>query len=82
MVKKYKTLREVRGRGLMIGVESRFEIINVMNRSQEGGVLTLEAGRNILRLLPPLVITREQIDRVALVLNGAFGAEESERFPD
>jgi acetylornithine/LysW-gamma-L-lysine aminotransferase len=78
---KYKTIREPRGMGLMIGVELRFEVINVMNRSQERGVLTLEAGRNILRLLPPLVITRGQIDRVVMVLDEAFGVEESERFP-
>ena len=79
--KKYRVLREVRGMGLMIGIESRFEIIGVMDRSQERGILTLEAGRNVLRLLPPLVITREQIDRVVSVLDEAFGAEEVERFP-
>ena len=78
---KYKTIREPRGMGLMIGVELRFEIVNVMIRSQEQGILVLEAGRNILRLLPPLVITRGQIDRVATVLDEAFGVEESERFP-
>jgi len=78
---KYKTIREARGMGLMIGVELRFEVINVMNHSQERGVLALEAGRNILRLLPPLVITRGQIDRVAAVLEEAFGVEESEHFP-
>ncbi|OGD56594.1 hypothetical protein A3K78_08165 [Candidatus Bathyarchaeota archaeon RBG_13_52_12] len=79
--KKYKVVREVRGMGLMIGVESRFEIIGVMDRSLERGVLTLEAGRNVLRLLPPLVITREQIGRVVSVLEEAFGVEEVERFP-
>ena len=80
MSTKYKTIREVRGMGLMIGVELRFEVINVMNRSQDRGVLTLEAGRNILRLLPPLVIAREQINRVIAVLDEVFGVEESERF--
>ena len=81
MGSRYKTIREARGMGLMIGVELRFEVINVMNRSQDRGVLTLEAGRNILRLLPSLVITRDQIGRVVEVLDEAFGAEESEHFP-
>jgi 4-aminobutyrate aminotransferase-like enzyme len=56
-------------------------VINAINRCQNQGVLVLEAGRNILRLLPPLVITREQIDRVADVLDKALGKEESEHFP-
>jgi acetylornithine/LysW-gamma-L-lysine aminotransferase len=76
-----KVIRETRGMGLMIGVETRFEIINVMNRCQEKGVLTLEAGRNILRLLPPLVITQTQIDKVLTTLTNVFGVEESEHFP-
>jgi acetylornithine/LysW-gamma-L-lysine aminotransferase len=78
---RYRTIREVRGMGLMIGVELRFEVIGVMNRCQDRDILTLEAGRNILRLLPPLVITRDQINRVMAVLDEAFGAEESEHFP-
>ena len=78
---RYRTIREVRGMGLMIGVELRFEVIGVMNRCQDRGILTLEAGRNILRLLPPLVITRDQINRAMAVLDEAFGAEESEHFP-
>ena len=77
----YKVMREVRGMGLMIGVELRFEIINVMNRCQDAGVLTLEAGRNILRLLPPLIIDRGQIDRAASTIVAAIGVEEAERFP-
>ncbi|MBM3291626.1 aspartate aminotransferase family protein [Candidatus Bathyarchaeota archaeon] len=81
MGRKYKTIREARGLGLMLGVETRFEIINIMNRCQEKNVLTLEAGRNILRLLPPLVITQTQIDKVLTTLNEVFGVEESERFP-
>ena len=78
---RYRTIREVRGMGLMIGVELRFEVIGVMNRCQDRGILTLEAGRNILRLLPPLVINRDQINSVMAVLDEVFGAEESEHFP-
>jgi acetylornithine/LysW-gamma-L-lysine aminotransferase len=81
MGSRYKTIREARGMGLMIGMELRFTVIDVMNRCQDRGVLILEAGRNILRLLPPLVITRDQINRALLVIDEALGVEESEHFP-
>jgi acetylornithine/succinyldiaminopimelate/putrescine aminotransferase len=43
------------------------------------GVLILDAGRNVLRFLPPLVIEKEQIDRVVSVLDGVIEEEENER---
>ena len=82
MGSRYKTIREARGMGLMIGIELRFKVIDLMNRCQDRGVLTLEAGRNILRLLPSLVITRDQINRALAVLDEALGVEESEHFPN
>jgi acetylornithine/LysW-gamma-L-lysine aminotransferase len=82
MGSRYKTIREARGMGLMIGIELRFKVIDLMNRCQDRGVLTLEAGRNILRLLPPLVITHDQINRALAVLDEALGVEESEHFPN
>lgn len=76
---KYRVVREVRGRGLMIGVELRFDVQNVLAKAQERGVLALDAGRNVLRLLPPLVITHEQIDRTVEVIDEALRLEESSR---
>ncbi|MDZ4763006.1 MAG: aspartate aminotransferase family protein [Chloroflexota bacterium] len=48
--------REVRGRGLMIGVELRGKVAPVLRALQARGVLALPAGATVLRLLPPLVI--------------------------
>ena len=56
-----KAVREVRGRGLMIGLELRGRVTPVLKALQEGGVLALPAGLNVLRLLPPLTINREQL---------------------
>jgi acetylornithine/succinyldiaminopimelate/putrescine aminotransferase len=42
-------------------------------------VLILDAGRNILRFLPPLVIEEEHIDRVIAVLDAILEEEENER---
>jgi acetylornithine/LysW-gamma-L-lysine aminotransferase len=74
-----KIIREVRGLGLMIGVELRFDVLNILNKSMNNGVLILDAGRNVLRFLPPLVIEKEQIDRVVSVLDGVIEEEENER---
>lgn len=76
---KYKIVREVRGLGLMIGMEFRFDVLNIILNSMKRGVLVLDAGRNILRFLPPLVITQEQIDQVVNVLDAVIGEEESAR---
>jgi acetylornithine/LysW-gamma-L-lysine aminotransferase len=57
--------REVRGRGLMIGIELRGKVAPVLRALQARGVLALPAGATVLRLLPPLVIDESDL-RVAL----------------
>jgi acetylornithine/LysW-gamma-L-lysine aminotransferase len=61
-------IREVRGIGLMIGVELRGRVTPVLKRLQELGVLALPAGLNVLRLLPPLIISREELSRVVAAI--------------
>jgi acetylornithine/LysW-gamma-L-lysine aminotransferase len=55
------TVRDVRGRGLMIGVELRGKVAPVLRELQARGVLALPAGRTVLRMLPPLVISDEDL---------------------
>ncbi|MFX1518396.1 MAG: aspartate aminotransferase family protein [Promethearchaeota archaeon] len=74
---KYKIIRDVRGMGLMIGVELRFDCKDVLLGALERGVLILSAGRNILRFLPPLVIKEEHIDYVIDTLDGLFQEQEA-----
>lgn len=57
-------IREVRGRGLLIGVELRSRVAPYLKALQSRGVLALPAGLNVLRFLPPAVITTAQIDSV------------------
>jgi acetylornithine/LysW-gamma-L-lysine aminotransferase len=76
---KYRLIREVRGLGLMIGMQLRFDILNILQNSLKRNVLLLDAGRTVLRFLPPLVITKEQLDRVINVLDTVIGEEERER---
>lgn len=57
-----QAIREVRGRGLMRGVELAFDVAPVVARAFELGLLLVGAGPRTLRLLPPLVVTEEEID--------------------
>jgi len=74
---RHKIIREVRGKGLMIGVECRFDIYDILVGTQNRGAIILDAGRNVLRFLPPLVITEEQLDRVATLVDMVVGEEDA-----
>ncbi len=58
-------VREIRGIGLMIGLELRGRVTPVLQRLQSLGVLALPAGKTVLRLLPPLTITQEELFHLA-----------------
>jgi acetylornithine/LysW-gamma-L-lysine aminotransferase len=62
-------VREVRGLGLMVGIEIKQKVAPYLQALMERGVLALPAGLTVIRLLPPLVITREQIDCVIRALS-------------
>jgi acetylornithine/LysW-gamma-L-lysine aminotransferase len=76
---KHKIVKEVRGLGLMLGMELRYDVLGVILKALGKGVLVLDAGRTVVRLLPPLVIEKQQIDRAVAVLDEALGEEEHER---
>ena len=76
---KHTIIREVRGKGLMIGVELKFEVKDVLLDLMKEGVLMLYSGRNILRILPPLVISEQDIAKVLETLDLVLGKEEERR---
>jgi len=57
-------VREVRGLGLLCGVELKENAGPTIRALQDRGVLALGAGPTVVRYLPPLVITAEQVDTV------------------
>jgi acetylornithine/N-succinyldiaminopimelate aminotransferase len=63
---------EVRGRGLLIGADLDVPAADVVNAGYCHGLLLINAGPNTLRLIPPLVITREEIDLVVERLSMVF----------
>ena len=68
-----RAVRQVRGRGLMVGLELRGRVTPVLKALQEEGVLALPAGLNTLRLLPPLIISREQLSLIAAAIEAVLG---------
>ena len=72
-------IREIRGKGLMIGVEMKFEVRDILMNLIKKGVLMLYSGRNILRILPPLVISEEDIAKVLQSLDSVLTEEEKKR---
>lgn len=73
---KHTMIREIRGKGLMIGVEMKFEIKDILMRLIKEGILMLYSGRNILRILPPLVISENDITKVLHALDTVLTEEE------
>lgn len=76
---KHKIIREIRGKGLMIGVEMKFEVKDILFDGIANGILFLYSGKNILRLLPPLVISESDIDKALEVLDAILDREEKRR---
>ena len=68
-----RAVRQARGRGLMVGLELRARVTPVLKALQEKGVLALPAGLNTLRLLPPLIISREQLSLIASAIAEVLG---------
>lgn len=71
---KYTFIREVRGRGLMIGMGMDFNCSEIVDKAREKGVLINCCHENVLRFLPPLVIEKEQLKKVVDVLDEIFEA--------
>ena len=76
---KHKIIREVRGKGLMIGVELKFEVKDILMEGIKKGLLLLYSGRNILRLLPPLVISDEDVTKSLQIVDELLTNEEGRR---
>lgn len=65
-------VRDIRGLGLMVGIELRHRVQPVLKELLMRGVIALPAGSTVLRLLPPLVIKQEELNRVADALVDAM----------
>lgn len=64
-----RIIREVRGKGLMIGIDFRIRVKDLIQKAQNMNVLFLNAGLTTIRVLPPLVINDSQVKRVLEVIH-------------
>ncbi len=65
---RHDYIKEIRGKGLMIGMELTMDGSSIVDKARDEGVLLNCISETVLRLAPPLVITKEQINRVVEVL--------------
>jgi acetylornithine/succinyldiaminopimelate/putrescine aminotransferase len=54
-------IKDVRGEGLLVGVEMDIEVGPIVEKAYDKGVILVSAGANVLRFVPPLIITKEEL---------------------
>ena len=62
----------VRGLGMMIGIETSASLSRIVEAARQKGLIILTAGENVIRLLPPLTISREEIQQGIAILKEVF----------
>ena len=68
-------VKEVRGVGLIVGIELDVQASPLVDACREAGFLVLTTGKgNVVRLVPPLIITEEELELAAEVLSGSLPA--------
>lgn len=77
--KKHKIIRDVRGLGLMLAAELRFDVRDVLMDGIKEGLLMLYSGRNIIRLLPPLVLDEVKVLKTLEIMDNILTKEEVRR---
>ncbi|MGG3922496.1 aminotransferase class III-fold pyridoxal phosphate-dependent enzyme, partial [Geobacillus thermodenitrificans] len=65
-------VKDVRGLGLLVGVECQTEIAPLLPLIHESRLLVLPAGPKVIRLLPPLVVTKDEIDQAVDILTATL----------
>jgi acetylornithine/N-succinyldiaminopimelate aminotransferase len=75
---KYPVITEVRGAGLMRGVQLAVDAMPVIDAAREGGLLVNRKDEKVVRLLPPLIVEAAEIDRAADMLDAVFAKVSQE----
>jgi acetylornithine/succinyldiaminopimelate/putrescine aminotransferase len=75
---KHPVILEVRGDGLMRGVELRIDATPVVNQARDNGLLVNRTNETVVRLLPPLTVEEADIDRAIEILDGVLAVVGAE----
>lgn len=76
LVKKYDVVKATRGLGLMRALEMNVPVGPYVNKALEKGLLIISAGTYIIRFVPPLVITKDNVDEMIGILDKCLGEIE------
>ncbi|MEJ0097909.1 MAG: aspartate aminotransferase family protein [Bauldia sp.] len=71
-------ISEVRGEGLLAGIRCVLPAADVVAAMRENGLLSAAAGENVIRLLPPLIVTPAEVDEAILRLDAALASLDRE----
>ena len=63
-----------RGRGFMQGIVCKGPVKDIIAKAMDNGLILINAGSDIIRILPPLIITEKEIDEMVSILDDAFSA--------
>lgn len=74
---KYDFIKEIRGLGLMQGMELDKPVGDIVRKAQEKGLVIISAGACVLRFVPPLVINKADVDKMITILDECL-AESNE----
>ncbi|MGQ7394445.1 acetylornithine transaminase [Streptococcus suis] len=66
---------DIRGLGMMVGIETDADLGQIVVAARQNGLIVLTAGSNVIRLLPPLTITRVEIDQAVAVLEKVMAGQ-------
>ena len=76
LVDKYDCVETTRGVGLMRGLVCSVPVGDIIARALEKGLVLINAGANIIRFVPPLIITREHVDEMIAILTSCLDEQE------
>ncbi|MBE5844595.1 MAG: aspartate aminotransferase family protein [Butyrivibrio sp.] len=69
---KYDAIIDRRGSGLLQGLEFDHPVADIINKALENGLILINAGTNIIRFIPPLVITKSDVDEMISILEASI----------
>ena len=69
LVEKHEYVLTRRGMGLMQGLVCKGPVSEILNKALDKGLILINAGTDIIRFVPPLIITKEDVDRMVEILD-------------
>ena len=72
LAEKYSQIKAVRGKGLLLGLVVDKAAINYVNKAREKNLLILVAGPEVVRVLPPLTTTKDEVDQFIAIMDEVF----------